>query len=186
MVNEFDSKIKESLLLFDGSKRKKNTKTKVPANYLPVGHFIGNVPKFYEPEKDEKWQINMAFLEKTKQYKENPIIIGYDDKTKSGINVKFKLRTPIQNIKQYKDSRQIEKGAVCSTKSKSFLQQIAKKLGLNESDYSKSNVDDLCSKIRTKLIYYELKARQTNSDIKYFYFLHEIKPETVIDVSDTS
>jgi hypothetical protein len=181
MVNDFNSKIKESLELFEGSKRKKNTKTKVPANYLPVGHFIGNTPKFYNPDKSEKWYNNMSYLEKTKQYKENSIIIGYDDKSKSGLNVKFKLRTPIQNIKQYKDSRQIEKGAVCSTKSKQFLKQISKQLGLKDSDYIKSNIDELCKKIRNRLIYYELKERQKNSNIKYFYFLHEIKPETIID-----
>lgn len=184
MVNDFNTKIKESLALYDGSVRRKKAKIQVPANYLPVGHFIGNIPRFYLPtaqEKDE-WHDDMTYLEKTTQYKENSIIIGYDDKTKTGINVKFKLRSPIQNIKQYKDTRQIEKGSICITKSKQYLRQIAKQLGLPESEFSKANVEDLCMKIRTRLIYYELKARQSNSNIKFFYFLHEIKPETQNDV----
>jgi transcription initiation factor TFIIIB Brf1 subunit/transcription initiation factor TFIIB len=179
MVNDFNKKIKESLELFDGSVRKRTSKTKVDANYLPVGHFIGNMPRFYDPEK-KLWIDDISYLEKTTQYKENSIIIGYDDKTKTSINVKFKMRNPIQNIKQYKDSRQIEKGSICLTKSKSYLRGIAKQLGLPESEYSRTNVNDLCMKIRTRLIYYELKARLSSSDIKYFYFLHEIKPETFL------
>jgi hypothetical protein len=180
MVTDFNKKTKESLALFDGNTRKSNAKTKINADYLPVGHFIGNIPRFYNPSGEHKWSDDISYLEKTTQYKENNIVIGYDDKTKTSINVKFKLRSPIQNIKQHKDTRQIEKGSVCTTKSKQFLQDVAKKLGLPSEEYNKVNIEDLCMKIRTRLIYYELKARSSGSNIKFFYFLHEIKPETML------
>jgi hypothetical protein len=179
MVNDFNLKVKESLELFDGSIRKKNIKTKINANYLPIGHLVGEVPRFYNPQNDN-WMDDISYMEKTNQYTENPIVIGYDEKTKTSINVKFKLRTPIQNIKQYKDARQIEKGSVCSSKSKEYLKSIAKKLNIPESEYTKINIDNLCMKIRSRLIYNELKERLAGSNIKYFYFLHEIKPETAL------
>jgi hypothetical protein len=183
MVNDFNKRLKESLEMFDGNKKVRSTK-KVPANNLPVGHMIGDIPRFFDPtlrNGEGEWRDDITYLENTTQYKENSIIIGYDERTKTGIAVKFKLRSPIQNIKQYKDSRQIEKGALCVTKSKVYLRQIAKQLEIPEAEYSKDNVEEICSKIRLRLIYYELKARSSGSNIKYFYFLHEIKPETMLD-----
>lgn len=178
MINDFNTKVKQSLALFDGNNKKKITK-KVNANDLPIGHFIGKIPRFYNPNKGG-WYDDITYLEYNKNYKENDIIIGYDDKSKTGINVRFKLRNPIQNITQYKDTRQIEKGSVCSTKSKTYLYQIAKKLEIDEKSIQKNSVEDICMKIRTRLIYNELKERSSNSNIKYFYFLHEIKPELMI------
>lgn len=179
MVNDFTEKVKYSLSLYDGNVRKKNAKTKINADYLPIGHYIGQIPRFYNPNKGG-WYDDMSYLEYTMQFKENNIIIGYDDKSKTGINVKFKLRNPIQNIKQYKDTRQIEKGSICLTKSKQYLRDIAKRLDIQENQMNKDSVEDLCMKIRTRLIYYELKARSSGSNIKYFYFLHEVKPETML------
>jgi hypothetical protein len=189
MINDFNKKVKESLELYEGLAKKAKAKTKVPANYLPVGHLIGDVPRFYypaernSPKDSGEWKNNPTYLERNKEYKENSIVIGYDDKTKTGITVKFKLRSPIQNIKQFKDTRQIEKGALCVTKSKTYLRDIAKKLDIPESETAKDNVEELCAKIRTRLIYYELKARSSDSNIKYFYFLHEIKPETQLELA---
>jgi hypothetical protein len=145
---------------------------------------IGDIPRFFDPtlrDGEGEWRDDITYLENTTHYKENSIIIGYDERTKTGIAVKFKLRSPIQNIKQYKDTRQIEKGALCVTKSKVYLRQIAKQLEIPEAEYSKDNVEELCAKIRLRLIYYELKARSSGSNVKYFYFLHEIKPETMLE-----
>ena len=179
MVNDFKNKTKKSLFLFDGSVKKKNSIKKINADFLPIGHFIGSIPRLYNPNKGG-WYDDMSYLEQTTHYKENNIIIGYDDKSKTGINVKFKLRNPIQNIKQYRDSRQIEKGSICSTKSKQFLRNIAKQLKIDDNYIEKYGIEDLCIKIRTRLIYYELKARSSGSNLKYFYFLHEVKPETLL------
>lgn len=125
---------------------------------------------------------DMSYKEYNSGYKENNIVIGYDDKIKTSIAPKFKLRNPIQNIRQFKDTRHIEKGSICVTRSKEYLRGIAKKLDINPSTTVKDGIDDLCTKIRTRLIYYELKARSSGSNLKYFYFIHEIKPETMIGV----
>lgn len=181
MVNDFNHKLKESIELFDGHIKKSGAKTKVDANYLPVGHFIGSIPRLYDPHTDS-WNDEPGLVEKSFQYKENELIIGYDERTSTGITVKFKLRNPIQNIKQFKDTRLIERGIVCSSKSKNFLRDTAKKIGIDPQEFSKDNVEELCSKIRIRLIYMELKARSEGSNIKYFYFLHELKPETMLGI----
>ncbi len=77
----------------------------------------------------------------------------------------------MHNIKKYKDTRLIEKGTVCKSKSKPYLKQIAKKLDVTIPD--KVNVDELCVLIRAKLIRFELKERIKKSKVKYFYFHYE-------------
>ena len=177
MVEDYNDNIKKTLAMFDGNSKKSGSIKKISADLLPIGHYIGKIPRFYNPDLGG-WYNDISYIEQ-KQWVENNIIIGYDDKSKTGISVKFKLRNPIQNIKKYSDTRQIEKGSICSTKSKGYLLSIAKKLEIPHKEMSKNNVDDLCLQIRTRLIYLELKARTSNSNIKYFYFLFEMRPEVV-------
>lgn len=150
-------------------------KEKIPADILPVGHIISEVPKFYIPEKGG-WNESPEYMNTRTDFKENSILIGYDEKLKNSTNIRFKIRPPIQNIKSIQDTRKIERGSVCnSSKSKGFLIDIAKKLDINVD--SKINVNNLCEKIRKKLIYNELKERlNPKSKIKYFYFSYEKQP----------
>ena len=60
----------------------------------------------------------------SKEWKENNIIIGYDVKSETGIYIRFKIRSPIHTIKKFKDTRKIEKGSTCNSKSKNFLLDI--------------------------------------------------------------
>lgn len=177
MVEDYNDNIKKTLAMFDGITKKSGSIKKVPADLLPIGHFIGKIPRFYNPDLGG-WYNDISYIEQ-KQWKENNVIIGYDDKSKTGISVKFKLRNPIQNIKKYSDTRQIEKGSICATKSKGYLLSIIKKLEIPQKELNKNNVEDLCSQIRTRLIYLELKARSSGSNIKYFYFLFETRPEVI-------
>lgn len=172
---EYKKNIIRSLELFKGSTKKHKTWTTVPGELLPVGHYIDEVPKFYTPE--DKWQEYPDYSEFNANYKENPIIIGYDEKSATGVHVRFKIRSPIQNIKQYKDTRLIEKGSVCKSKNKVYLRDIAEQLGIKIPE--KINVLLLCTEIRAKLIYNELKERVKKSKIKWFYFHYEKRPETV-------
>lgn len=134
---------------------------KVPANLLPVGHYFDSVPRFYLPSGWYDYTITQRPI------KENDIIIGFDQRSKTGIVVKFKLRLPVQQIKKSADSRLIQKGVNCNSKSKEELQQIAKKLNINIANVS--TVDELCIKIRQRLIYLELKEKDKPVPIKYFY-----------------
>jgi hypothetical protein len=125
-------------------------------------------PRFYLPK--EGWKDDPTYSSVDSSIKENPLIIGYDARSKTGLFVKFKLRSPIQNIKQFKDNRLIERGALCSTKSKTFLINIAKKL---EIENPTSNIENLCQFIRAKLVYNELKARISKKPERWFYFSYE-------------
>ena len=40
---------------------------------------------------------------------------------------------------------------------------------------------DITDKIRTKLIYLELKERIAKTKKKWFYFIYERRPETILD-----
>lgn len=170
MIKDYENKLKITNALFDGVYKKSSTVRKIQSDLLPVGHFLNRSPRFYIP--NEGWRDDPSYSIIDKNIKENPIIIGYDSRSKTGLSVKFKLRSPMQNIKQYKDTRLIERGAICSTKSKSFLKEIAKKLDIDVKQES-SNVEYLCQQIRTKLIYNELKSRINNKPVRWFYFIYE-------------
>jgi hypothetical protein len=174
---QFKDNLSNSLKLFDGNYKKKSANKKIPANIVPVGHFLAYNPKFYHPI--DNWYESPEYLDTDKTLVENSTIIGYDERSKTGVYIRFKVRTPIQNIKQFKDSRLIEKGSVCSSKSKIYLKGIAEKIGI--SIKGKINVNKLCNYIRTKLIYLELKERVGGTKKKWFYFIYERRPETIID-----
>lgn len=172
---QFNKTLEESYKLFKGRVKKNKQINKVSARLLPIGHFISTFPRIYHPEKG--WTEDPTYVQHDQEYIENDIIIGYDEKSKNGTHVRFKIRKPIHNIKKYKDIRLIEKGTVCKSKSKSYLKNVAKRLGIELLE--KNNVDNLCLLIRIKLIRLELKERIQKSKIKYFYFHYE-SPQTVV------
>lgn len=155
---------------------------KVPSNILPIGHFMTKIPRFYMLEGVSEWtdMPNYISFENT-VWQENPIIIGYDEKSQTGIHIRFKIRSPIQNIKQYKDSRKIEKGSICSSKSKTYLLNIATKLGIETPKGDMTNIMLLCNQIRLQLVYNEIKERKNpKSKVKWFYHFYDYtRPETL-------
>lgn len=152
----------------------------VPANLLPVGHFMKKIPKFYHPESG--WYEVPDYISSTQiRWKENPIIVGYDERSRTGVHVRFKIRNPIQNVKQYKDTRKIEKGSVCSSKSKEYLFDVARQLKIDIP--GRLNVGTLCDIIRARLIRNEIEARKAlDSNVKWFYhYFDNTRPETMIE-----
>jgi hypothetical protein len=166
---EFAKTLKESRDLFAGRRKRIKRIVKVSAKLLPIGHFITKFPRIYHPESG--WTEDPLYIQHDRKYKENDLLIGYDMKSRTGVHVRFKIRSPIHAIKKYKDTRLIEKGTVCKSKLKPELLSIAKKIGVILPD--KMNVDELCELIRAKLIRMELKERIKGSDVKYFYFHYE-------------
>ena len=171
---QYEKTINKSIDLFDGKKKKIKSISKVNADLLPIGHYISKFPKLYIPDKG--WDENPTYLQNEQLYKENNYLIGFDERSATGVHIRFKLRNPIHNIKKYKDTRQTEKGTVCKSKSKEFLIDAAKKIDIILPE--KINVEELCVLIRSKLIRLELKERIKKSNIKYFYFHYEQRPET--------
>ena len=138
------------------------------------------IPRFYHPESG--WYEVPDYVNTTIiRWKENPIIVGYDEKSRTGVHVRFKIRNPIQNVRQFKDTRKIEKGSVCSSKSKEYLFDIARKLKIDIPP--KLNVGTLCDIIRARLIKNEIEERKKpDSNIKWFYhYFDNTRPETLID-----
>jgi hypothetical protein len=167
----YNKTVQDSIDLFVGKKKRAKTITKVSADLLPIGHYISKFPRLYHPERG--WDENPTYSQNEVNWKENNLIIGFDERSNTGVHIRFKIRNPIHNIKKYKDSRLIENGTVCKSKSKSHLRMIAKKLDCAVPD--KINVEELCMLIRSKLIRLELKERIKQSTLKFFYFHFEQK-----------
>jgi superfamily II DNA or RNA helicase len=165
MINKFNKDVKEIDHSIFVRNTKKSNIQKVRADLLPVGHFLDKTPKIYEPDLNMWSDYNFT---NNLNIKENNIIIGYDKRSSTSIVVKFKIREP-KTLKN--DVRKVEKGSVCSTKSKSYLTNIAKKLDIVIDNID--TVDNLCELIRSRLIYLELKEREKTNGVKYFYNIFE-------------
>jgi hypothetical protein len=150
--------------------KKSNNTVKVNPDILPIGHFLQNTPKFYHPDKG--WFYSPEYLVDKNQWVENPVIIGYNVKSKTGIHVRFKLRKPVQQIKIHKDARLIEKGSICSTRSKTFLLELCKKLKINVD--LKASITKICNEVKARLMYLELLERSRGSRVKFFYSHFEV------------
>ncbi|MGL5934896.1 MAG: DEAD/DEAH box helicase [Cetobacterium sp.] len=138
--------------------------TKIRADLLAVGHYIGKTPKIYDFHNNT-WK---EYKIKNKSVKENNIIIGYDERSRTSMSVKFKLRTP----KQFRTTEtSLDRGAVCLTRTKRELSEIAKKLGVETG--KKDNTEKLCGIIRNRLINLELEERCKPNGFKYFYTILE-------------
>jgi len=166
--------LNKSLKRFSGIKKihQKNTQiiTKIKASDLPIGHFLQKIPRFYLPNRG--WFESLEYLDSSKNWIENPIIIGYTEKSKTGIHIRFKIRKPVQDIKIYKDSRLIEKGSRCENKSKPYLLNICKKLKIPIG--KKTSIHRICNEIKSRLMYLELLERTKGSRLKFFYNYFEL------------
>lgn len=161
---------------------KKDKIVKVDPKYLPIGHFLSHIPRFYHPEKE--WFDSPEYTQVETKYQENDIVIGYHEKSLGGLRIKFKLRRPIQYIEKYKDTRKIHKGSMCRSNSKEYLLDLARKLKIKIGD--KVNVSNLCGEIETQLILNEVKARQSGSNIKWFFAFWEQIPGAKFETSSSS
>jgi len=172
----------------DPTTSKSVTIRKVFSNMLPVGHFLSKsgqnigavIPRLYDPVSDS-WSQATEFIEKYIATDiENNIIVGYYEKNPTGIDVKFKLRPPIQKIVKHEDSRMIERGSVCSTRKKEELIEIAKSLNITLDTMS---IKEICDLIKFELMYREIQSRRkahhegSTKRVRWFYLHFEQQPE---------
>jgi hypothetical protein len=130
---------------------------------------MGNIPKFYRPDKE--WFESPEYIQQRQDFVENDKIIGYYEKSSTGLRIKFKIRNPIQHIEKHIDTRLIEKGSICQSNSKQELFEIAEKLGIKIN--GKINVPNLCSEIESQLLLNELNERKNKTNVKWFYSFWE-------------
>lgn len=194
-----------------GAPRK--TIRKVFSNMLPVGHFLNTsmessgilaVPKIYIPDLDPDVIISSkkpADKQKTHpwvrayefvQYYdpincvENDLIVGYYEKNPTGIDIKFKLRLPVQKIILHEDSRMIERGSACATRKKEDLIKIAQDLKIDVDEIIKedSSIKSICNEIKLELMHREMqerrkvkhmseKEKKTYQRVRFFYLHYE-------------
>ena len=139
------------------------------ANVLPIGHFFKYIPRFYHPIRG--WFSAPEYIESI-EWVENDIIIGYDEKLKTALKTRFKIRSPMHKIKKFKDIRMIEKGSICASKNKKYLLNLCRLL--NIEIVQKRNVTILCDKIKADLLRREMNERRNlKSNIKYYYLYFE-------------
>ena len=156
---------------FDSVKRAEAVKPKtrkIEADLLPVGHFMGDVARFYSTERG--WFDAPDYTHDEKKYRENDITIGYNEKSANSIHVRFKLREPVQSKSGDNapiDTRLIRQGSICGTRSKAELADTAKKIGAKI--VPEDSIDSLCLKIRTRLLFLEMKEREKGGTVRYFY-----------------
>lgn len=188
------------------SGKKERKLVKIPPKMLPIGHFLSSpnvysnkAPKLYFPsskskkekkQEDEKitegekkdWFSADEFVESYSPTTdvENDKIIGYYEKNISGIDLKFKLRTPKQKIEKHVDTRMIERGAACSTKKKEELVDVLKLLNIKAG----GSIKNICTSIKITLMKLELderrkfkhmtpEERRKKKRVRWFYFHYE-------------
>lgn len=171
MIQEYETRLSAMNDLFDGVYKKKKT-PRPPADTLPVGHFLAKIPKFYVIGLGG-WISDSTYSAVDDQLKENDIAIGYDERSKTGMSIKFKVRPPLQRIKTFKDKRLMERGTICATKNKHALQELCNKLDIHVDKKDFESIQSICDRIRATLIYRELKARMDGTHVKWFYFVYE-------------
>lgn len=143
----------------------------------PVGFLTQKSVRLYD---SPAWiEVSKTSMNKRTQFVENDVIVGYFDQGADG-KMKFKLRKPIQQLRKEmgKDTRTIERGIVCATKSKDDLVDIAKKLGIDAKKMQREDyrIKTLCDLIKGKLLEMEMKHRQRDDKYKVFYLWNEHQP----------
>lgn len=154
---------------------------------VPVGHFLSvdktrlKYPIIYNLNT-KTWipLYDYFYNAESINENENPIIIGYYQIVPNYLDVKFKIRKPLQDIKKSTDNRLIEKGSICFTKTKEYLIELTKKLNL-KVDSNKNKL--ICDIIKDELIKRELESikdfykKKKNTKVKWFYFQFENIPQ---------
>lgn len=163
---------------------RKKTSTKVSGDLLPVGHFMKSAtPMIYDPV-EKKWNKDTKYMRRGTEYKENDIIIGYHEKAKDSLEIKFKIRSPYHLLSKSSDARKNKKGSTCTTNQKWRLLDLLTKLGKTK-DLSESNLSSLCDLLETTLINKEIEAATMKTGIKWFYFFWEDRELKAPHVSST-
>lgn len=159
-----------------GDEASKKIAAVIPTS-TPIGFLTQKSVRLYD---SPNWiEVSKSSMNKRTHFTENDIIVGYFDQGVDG-KMKFKLRKPVQQLRKEmgKDTRMIERGIVCSTKSKDDLIDIAKRLGIDTKKMQRADfrIKTLCDIIKNKLLEMEMKHRQRDDKYKVFYLWNEQQP----------
>lgn len=144
----------------------KNNKLDITDDVIPVGHIMDQIARFYLPARE--WFSSPEYSRSIATWKENDIIVGFDLRSNGGMHIRFRLRNPKQNIKHHTDARLIERGIICTSRSRDYLVALAKKLDVKIAK-DNANLGNICREIRARLLYLELEERARGSNIKWYF-----------------
>lgn len=137
-----------------------------------VGFVATRSCRLYDSAAGVWTDVSKLSLNRHTTLKENDLIVGQFE-TVDGV-MKFKVRRPIHVIaaalragEGSTDTRLIERGIVCETKSKGELIAAAGMLGLKLTPGAR--IKDICMLVRDTLIASEIKARAERSRYAYLY-----------------
>jgi len=138
---------------------------------VPIGFLTRDGIRLY----DGRWfETSRVSMNRVPGNVETTAYIGYFESL-AGATV-FKLRRPIQSIRSagITDNRTLERGMVCSTKTKSELIRIAEALNIRVTRESK--IRDICESVKNHLLEREMKYRQQESKSRAFYLWYDTQP----------
>lgn len=167
MKSQYDTALEKSKLRFA---KLKSDKLVATDDAVPIGHIMDNVARFYHPVRG--WFASPEYSRVNTAWKENDLIIGFDLRSTGGMHIRFRLRNPRQKIQHHNDARLIERGIICTSRSREYLIDLAKKLGIKQLK-SDANLGDICREIRARLLYLELDERARGTNVKYYYNQYE-------------
>jgi hypothetical protein len=167
MKTRYDAALEKSKLRFA---KLKSDKIEATDDVIPIGHLIDDVARFWHPTRG--WFSSPEYNKMNTAWKENDLIIGFDMHSAGGMHIRFRLRNPKQKIKHHQDARLIERGIICTSRSREFLLELIKNLGI-KSIARDANLGEICREIRARLLYLELGERAKGSNVKYYYHLYE-------------
>lgn len=167
MKSQYDAALEKSKLRFA---KLKSDKLVATDDAVPIGHIMDEVSRFYHPERG--WFASPEYSRVNDAWKENDLIIGFDLRSTGGMHIRFRLRNPRQKIEHHNDARLIERGIICTSRSREYLIDLAKKLGIKQLK-TDANLGDICREIRARLLYLELDERARGTNIKYYYNQYE-------------
>lgn len=146
---------------------------------MPLGFAAPTGCKLFDPDEKIWFEVSKLAMNRHITYKENEIVIGQFETVDN--QQRFKLRRPIQviqkNIRAMSqsaegniDTRLLERGIVCETKSKQELLQICTSLGISLTKHKHDlRIKTVCSLVRDNLIASEQRARRKRDRHAYIY-----------------
>lgn len=167
MKTQYDAALEKSKLRFA---KLKSDKLVATDDAIPIGHIMDDVARFYHPARG--WFASPEYSRVNEAWKENDLIIGFDLRSTGGMHIRFRLRNPRQKIQHHNDARLIERGIICTSRSREYLIDLAKKLGIKQLR-ADANLGDICREIRARLLYLELDERARGTNVKYYYNQYE-------------
>lgn len=142
----------------------------------PIAYVGTKSIRIYDHTSDKWVEVNKIAMNRHNIYRDNDVIVGYVEQYNG--EMKFKLRKPSQLVEKVRDQRFLERGIVCSTKSKEELLNISARIGIAKSvEKGSLKMGTICDLIYRKLLFEEIRERERRSKVKWFYGFWDDAPK---------